>query len=391
MDLYKRFPRLFRLYRKGLFYTTRALKGIDGDKVVFSCFKGRSYNDNPRFISERLHERCPGAKIVWLFNKAALERLEGTLPDYVKPVFIDSGEACREMATARVWVDNFTKDNLYQRVKGRQFYVQTWHGDRPVKKICYDVPEYSVGRRVEQDCSRVLAGSKFGERVYRTAFRFQGAYISEGCPRNDALVQNDPARVRAIREKLGVPEDAGLLLYAPTYREYGRVISRAEQMDIPRTLDCLEESTGRKWICMVRAHYKSGGIDLEAIRDRVLDVTEYEEMADLLLAADMVLTDYSTCATDYVLRDKPAIFYIADWEEYTAAHGVYFDMREAPLMTAMSQDELEALIRSLTDEGVRENCAAVREYFGCRETGRATDAACDYIIERLGGAGRHRE
>ena len=102
----------------------------------------------------------------------------------------------------------------------------------------------------------------------------------------------------------------------------------------------------------------------------------------------MVLTDYSSCALDFILMDRPALFYIPDWAEYAATRGVYFDVRSSPLMTAGDQDSLEALIRSLTPERVRRNCADIREYFGYYETGRATDAVCDYIAERLGNLDR---
>ena len=117
-------------------------------------------------------------------------------------------------------------------------------------------------------------------------------------------------------------------------------------------------------------------------------MTQYEDMAELLLAADMVLTDYSSCALDFILLDRPALFYIPDWDRYRAARGVYFDVRESPLMTAANQGELEALIQSLSDGKVRQNCADIREYFGYYETGHATEAVCDYIIERLGNLDR---
>ena len=69
---------------RGTYVTlNRLLRPVDPDRVVFSCFRGRSYGDNPRCISERLHARCPSARITWLFTRAALSRLEGTLPDYV--------------------------------------------------------------------------------------------------------------------------------------------------------------------------------------------------------------------------------------------------------------------------------------------------------------------
>lgn len=387
MDFTAKFPRLAFVYRRMLTAGARLAKGIDPEKVVFSCFLGKQYGDNPRCISERLHERRPRARIVWLFDAKTIRNLPENLPDYVRPLYIHSKEAFIELGTARVWVDNFTKHTALTRARGRQFYIQTWHGDRAIKKICYDI-ESDVEKRIEETCDRVLTGSTFGENMFRTAFRYRGEYIRAGSPRNDILVKNDPADVRRVREKLGVGEGTRLLLYAPTYRDDRSVIPKNAQMDLDRTLALLERKTGEKWMCLFRAHYLSAGIDLEAVRGRIVDVTRYDDMAELLLAADMLLTDYSSCALDYILRDKPAIFYIADWDEYVAARGVYFDVRKAPLMTAATQEELEAVIEDLTDEKARQNCADIRAHFGYYETGRATDAACDYIIERLGSRRR---
>ena len=376
-------PWLAERYRRLLMWAGRRMKGIDPDKVVFCCFQGRSYSDNPRCVSERLHERCPQAKIVWLFNQAGMRQVTDQLPDYVRPVAYKRRAALMELATARVWVDNFTKHSFLRWPRGQQFYVQTWHGDRPIKKICYDL-ELPGDRRIEERCDRVVSGSTFGERVYRSAFRYRGEFIRAGCPRNDALVRNDPAERRSIRQSLGIGDDTGLLLYAPTYRENARVVPRRAQMDLERTLNCLQARTGRPWVCLFRAHYLSEGIDLEAVRDRIIDVTGYNEMTELLLAADVLLTDYSSCAFDFILTDRPVLFFVADWEEYLSTRGVYFSLQDAPLLAAADQEALEALIATLTPETARQNCAALRKWFGCYETGHATDAVCDYIIECLG-------
>ena len=378
---------LANIVRRAVLFATRTTKGIDPDKVVFSCFGGRSYGDNTRVISERLHERCPNAKIVWQFSRDNLARLSREVPDYVKSVEYRSLEAVREFATARVWVDNFAKGHYLRLAKGRQYYIQTWHGDRAIKKIGYDENKPSQ-RRLEEKCSRITTASTFGEKMYRTAFAYRGEYIKAGSPRNDLLVANDPAERARIRRGLDIPEEIGLLLYAPTYREKKEMIPKEVQMDLGRTLDCLEKKTGRTWKCLFRAHYLSAGIDLEAVKGRTVDVTGYPDMTELLLAADMVLTDYSSCALDFIVMDRPALFYIPDWDDYVATRGVYFDVRESPLMTADNQQALEALIEGLTPGAVSENCAAIRDYFGYYETGRATDAVCDYILERLGNLDR---
>ena len=367
---------------RALVRLNRLVKGIDRNKVVFMSFRGRSYSDNPRVISERLHERRPETEIVWIFRERMMKDVKPELPDYVRCVGFHSRKVWGELATARVWVDNFTKDEeLWGFPAKRQFYVQTWHGDRPIKKICYDFsPE---GHRLEEVCSRVVTGSEFGMNMYRTAFRYNGEYINEGAPRNDLLVKNDPADAARIRKKIGVPDGVKLLLYAPTYREDNGLVHKHSQMDLSRVLNLLERN-GDKWLCLYRAHYLSEGIDLESVKDRLVDMTQYGDMTELLLVSDMLLTDYSSCASDYCLLDRPVFLYMADFEEYLASRPIYYDPHDTPMMIAHNQTELEALIQSTDAEAARRNCQAIRDWYGIHETGRATDAVCDYIIDKLG-------
>ena len=361
---------------------TRLTRGIDRNKVVFMCFRGRSYEDNPRCISERLHALRPETDIVWLFKGNRIKEMRGQVPDYVRAVSIASRRSWQELATARVWVDNFTKDNLLRGFpKDRQYYMQTWHGDRAIKKICYDA--FPGEYRLEEECSVVLTGSDFGQGMFRTAFNYRGPYLNEGAPRNDLLVRRDPADIARVRRKLGIPEGVKLLLYAPTYRETTDTIPAHARMDLGRTLRLLERD-GERWMCLYRAHYLAGGVGLEAEKDRLIDMTRYDSMAELLLISDMLLTDYSSCAMDYCLLDRPVFMYMADYAEYLASRPCYYDPHDTPLLIAHDQAELERLILETTPEAAAQNCAAIRDYYGFHETGHATDAACEWIIDKLG-------
>lgn len=381
--LFKNNPKWQERELRAIIFFSRLFKGIDRKKVIFMCFRGRAYGDNPRYISERLHERCPEAEIVWAFKGNTIREMREKVPDYVRCISMSARSYFGELATARVWVDNFTKDAVLRGFpKGRQFYVQTWHGDRPIKKICYD--EFPDGYRLEEEADLVLTGSDFGMKLYRTAFRYNGRYLNMGAPRNDILVRNDPADVARVKAKLGVDPEAKLLLYAPTYRENTDTVPKHAQMDLRRTLDLLERN-GEKWVCLYRAHYLSAGIDLEAEKDRIVDMSKYEDMSELLLVADMLLTDYSSCAMDYCVLDRPAFMFMSDYEEYLASRGVYYDPHDTPLMIAHDQQQLEKLILETDAAAAKRNCEAIRAYYGVNETGRATDAVCDYIISKIRG------
>ncbi len=365
----------------------RLLRGTDGNLVVFSAFEYRNYGDSPRYISERLRELRPDIDIVWLFKDPEAARAHFPLPDSVRalpwgPLHPSGAWA---MARARVVVDNYNK-KFYLRFPGKdQVYIQTWHGDRPFKKIGFDNAGQHV-RMLEERCSLILSGSEYGERVLRSAFHYQGEILRQGLPRNDLLVRGDPALAEAVRKRLGASKDEGLLLYAPTFRDSQMRAHQQQRvpLDLRRALDRLERRSGRRWRCLVRAHYMSLGISLDEADERLIPASDYPEMAELLLVSDALLTDYSSCASDFALLGRPVFLYQDDPEGYRSRdRELYVDMKDTPYWVASNPDELDALIAAATPERARENCEAILRYHGVTETGRATDAVVEYILARL--------
>ena len=363
----------------------RGVKGIDHDKVIFSCLIARSYGDNLKPISELLHAQRPQTKIVWMFRDPAAKK--SVVPDYVTVCDPISLKGLAEYATARVWVDNFTLGNYLKRRRGEQFYLNTWHGDRAFKKIAYDANP-DCRRRMEEHCDVMMAGSEFGESLLRSAFNYRGELINEGCPRNDCLVNYDPERAREIRRATGAPEGARILLYAPTFRDTTRQEAFGTDIDFERTLDDLEKKTGDKWVCFFRAHHMaSGGLAMRA-GGRMYDLSKYEDMADLLLITDALITDYSSSAMDYAILGRRVFIYQNDIEDYTAHdRAVYYPMEKSPFLIAHNQEELSRIIAETGDQEARENCRAIAEFFGFRETGHATQSAVDRIRIWLGDCG----
>ena len=385
----KRNPKLFELlhpfhkaYRVGVMRLAQLRYGINPKKVIFSSFEGRSYNDNPRYISERLHELRPDCEIVWLFRQEVIDDIK--VPPYVKKQYRIRRSGLVEQATARFWVDNFRHTESLYLDGRRQFYIQTWHGDRGFKRVGDDNEKlpYKV-LRMENKCAMMIAGSEFGKRTYRTAFHFNGEVLMDGCPRNDILLRNDPAEAADVRRRLGVPDGVKLLMYAPTYRDPLERCAQDAVLDISRTLDHLERTTGQAWRCLYRAHYLTAKLNVKDDA-RLIDACRWPEMAELLLVTDMLITDYSSCGGDFALLRRPLFLYHADAEEYLReSRSFYFDINESPFLVAHSQEELEKLIDETDAGAARANCEALDRFFGTTETGHAADAVCRYIIERM--------
>ena len=287
--------------------------------------------------------------------------------------------ALRAISTSRCLVDNFNRPNYMPKFDDQK-YVQTWHGDRGFKKMLYDMEDggfFPDGSQMDLGVS----GSDFGTKNYRTAFRYDGEVMQLGIPRNDALLNPDPAQIARIRKALGIPDGTKALLYAPTFRDETAGGEQPAGFRLGAALDRLEAATGVPWVCLARAH--SQNLRIHGDGDaRVRDVSAWPETAELLLAADMLISDYSSTAGDYVLLDRPVILYQADRARFIHSNRqMYFDLRECPYACAESEEELLSLLDDI--DALVPRCAMVRDFYGVTETGRSAEAVARWIANTL--------
>ncbi|MCQ2437595.1 MAG: CDP-glycerol glycerophosphotransferase family protein [Clostridia bacterium] len=353
----------------------RLFGGIHKKRVFVSSFQGNAYSDSPRFISEALHAIAPDAEIVWQLSANADMT---DVPDYVRIVRPHSAAALRELSTCGAIVDNFNRPFHLLKFKG-QYLVETWHGDRGFKKMMYDMNDglkYPDYRQMDL----AVAGSDFGVSTFRTAYRYEGEVLKGGMPRNDCLVNRDMKGAERARLRLGLPEGTKVLLYAPTFRDTDTDVALKANFDPDRAVQLLEQSTGEKWIVITRAHERNTGVD--AGRSGAIDCTKYPEMSDLLLLADLLITDYSSSAGDYILLDRPVILYQPDLDRFMRNdREMYFDLRTCPYTRAESEAELEKM---LADFGsVSADQSAVRAFYGVSETGRSAEAVAERIAAHI--------
>ncbi len=352
----------------------RVLRGVS-DSVTFESFLGKNYSDNPKAISEKLHEIAPEIKICWLLKK---DSSWDTVPAYVHCIDADDKWArLANLTRAKCFVTNFSLPTLPKSRK--QLFIQTWHGDKAFKKVMHDSDfakaDMLVPEEVPGYCDLAVAGSAYGKRQYQTAFRYTGEILMEGTPRNDRLVIPDADHQGAIRQSLKLDAAVKLLLYAPTLRREQsntKTEQPIQELDLSRTLDVLEQRDGCKWLCLVRAHPSIVGLSGAGEDSRIVDVSGYPDMADLLEIADLLITDYSSCAGDFLLTGRPVVLFQADLADYLEKdRALYFDMAESPYWAVDSQKALEEKLRSITPEAAEKNCKDVLAFYGDCETGHA--------------------
>lgn len=350
-----------------------AQAGGTENAVFFESFYGRSVGCNPQAIDRQIAERAPAVLRYW-----SVADLSVPVPDGAIAVVEGSPEWWRARAAARLLVVNDWLRRRFARKAGQKV-LQTWHGT-PLKRLALHRPGFDPRRMaaVVKESRRwdvLLAQNPYSARILKKAYAFLGRPIwVEGYPRNDALTTGDPA---AIRAALGIAPNERVLLYAPTWRD-----DRSEMVDF---IDAEQLATQADAVVLVRGHSRT----LQQGRDhsgaRVIDVTGYPETAQLLLAADALITDYSSVMFDFSVTGKPMYFLVPDLDHYRGQlRGFYFDLAErAPGPLVRTQDELVDALADADHEAVyAARYAAWRAQFNARDDGRAAERVVDRILDQ---------
>lgn len=345
------------------------------DSVFFQS-PNCKYSDNQRAVSEALYSIAPYIKQYWMCNDdscpASFNRVKKTI-DIIKA-----------MAHSKVWVISLS----YSWKPKDIFNIATWHGDRGFKKVVYDNdPNAKRDSKSINGMDLYLSGSRFGTSVARSAFRYSGEILELGSPRNDKLVHfkenpNDSNLLNdiiSIKKKLGIVTDSKILLYAPTYRDDLKE-NQTLPFDYKKVLSYLEQD-GHTWFFLVRAHSCSMGIDT-ITNNKIINVSEYPDMADLLLAADFLVTDYSSCCCDFVLTNRPCILLLFDENEFISNCRQYkASPKDAGFLIAKNEEEFYSYIKAVYTIDFSRIAQKVNSFYETNETGTSSIEVSKRIVE----------
>lgn len=350
---------------------------LDPDLAVFTAYWNRGVTCNPGAIATKLAEIAPHIKPVWVSGRARVP----LLPPGTEHVVPGTPRYQEVMARATYLVNNVNFPTGWVKRPG-QLHLQTHHGT-PLKRMGLDQMPYPAAahgldfrqllRRIDKwDYS--LTSNRHSTLMWRHAYPSGYTELEHGYPRNDVYYTAGPDLVRAVRTRLGIAPGVRAVLYAPTHRDYES--EWHPRLDLAR----LTERLGPDTVLLVRGHYfySSGPSELAGLRAtrRVLDVSAYEPVEELALAADALVTDYSSIMFDYAHLDRPIVVYADDWEIYQATRGVYFDLMERPPgAVARTEDELTEILAgdAWRDTAARTARAAFRERFCAFDDGRAAE------------------
>ena len=357
---------------------------ISRKKILFSSYYGRGFSDSPKAIAQELLRRRSDLDLCWLVKN---QQEADTLPPGIRPVFMDGRHRVREMATARIWVDNCRKYERFKR-KG-QFYLQTWHGFT-LKRLEADAigdldPAYVAGaKRDAAQTDLMVTGSAFMKDIYTRSFWYDGPVEPWGTPRNDCFFREDAQLNDRIRDFFGLSRQTRLLLYAPTFRSDHSTACYG--LDARAALRACEQRFGGSWAALIRLHPNVAHQSADLFSydgSTVLDATGYPDMQELLCGCDLLITDYSSSMFDFALRGKPCIRFALDVEAYRRDRNFYFELEALPFPMAENNEALCDQIAAFDAQAQAERWAQFQAENGFCEDGNAASRCADWILSKL--------
>ena len=351
----------------GLFVTT------DQNLVLFSSFMGSKFNDSPRAMYDYMqqHPEYQKFRCVW-----AMEKPEAY--PQLQTVKIDTLRYFMTALRAKYWVTNTNIERGLSFKKKKTVYLNTWHGVA-LKTIGNDCPgrkDYNFNS-VDYLC----VSADHDERVFRSAFSAkEQCYLRCGMPRNDELWQATAEQKDACRAKLGIPADKKVILYAPTWRD-SEDGGQSYTIKPPVDFAAWQERLGGEYVVLFRAHHITTKVLNVQFNDFVRDASDYPAVNDLMIAADLLITDYSAIAFDYSILCRPLLCYAYDYDTYLASRGTYFEIDEKyPMKACRTEQELLECICTVDYEQESANTRKFRDEF-IRYGGSATACCVEALFQ----------
>lgn len=374
---------------------------VNDKLILFEAFNGRNYTCSPKAIYEKMitMDEFKDYKFVWAFvDPSKHEVLED---DRLEIVVTKPPEYYKYCSMAKYWIVNSIMPEEIEKKDG-QVYVQCWHGT-PLKKLRYDIEVdgavlntvEEIRRRNDIDASRFdyfISPSKYCTEKFTSAFNLKALgkgdiIIEKGYPRNDFLFNKSEKEINAIKKKLGIPKNKKVLFYMPTFRDNQHTSGVGYTYQMELDLDRFKKKFEKEYVMLFSPHYFiANSIDLNKYKGFIINVARYDEINELYLVSDVIMTDYSSIFFDYANLKKPMLFFMYDFDVYKGRlRDFYISLDELPGPIAKTQDELEEYLVNI-DKEFEKNKSKYNKFnkkYNYLDDGNASERVIKVIFKEL--------
>lgn len=287
--------------------------------ILFVSYMGKNFNDSPKVIYDKIIQD-PYFKdytFIWAFNDTGKYEIKNKNTVKVK---MDSFEYLKTALQASYWVTNVNIERGLHFKKNYTQSINTWHGV-PLKKIGNDVRGRNDFNFSDTDV--FCYSGDYEYEIYKRAFNLTDKNLYKiGMPRNDKVLKNEKDVANRVKESLSI-YGKKIILYAPTWREDSNDL---RLMDLIRWEKVLSDD----YVLLIKVHGLNEQFNINE-NSFVRDVSDYEETSELIIASDLLITDYSSIMFDFALTGKPIFIYMTDYDKYVSERGTYFNLKEIDL------------------------------------------------------------
>lgn len=376
------------------YYTTKTVRKllkllyifpIRSNRVLFYSFSGKDFSDSPKYISEYIEKNDKRYDLIWAVNNP--DGFHDLLNRGYKVIKYNSIAHLYYGITAKFIITNTGPYKALEYRKS-QVIINTWHGGGAYKKTGRDNPYKDKYKRLYNEefgqagVKLFLSSSKaFTKYAIKGAFGYEGEIAEAGLPRNDILFKiNEHTNISSeVKRQLGIDDNKKILLFAPTWRNYET--EQYEKIDSDRLLEACKERFGGDWVFVFRGHNLSKGISHVSNESCCVDATDYYDMQRLMIASEVLVSDYSSCIWDFSLMYKPCFLYTPDLKKYDSIFAFYTPIHDWGFDVCESNRDLITSINDFNEKVYVANINENHKLFGNTETGTATEYIYEYIAK----------
>ena len=339
---------------------------MDDKTILFEAFGGRNYTCSPKAIYEKMltMKEFKDYTFVWSFIDPSKHEVKKD--KRLKIIKSKSKEYYKYISISKYWIVNSIIEEGITKKKN-QVYVQCWHGT-PLKRLRYDIvvngaslnSVEEIRKRNDIDAKKFdyfISPSKYCTEKFTSAFNLkalgkENIIIEEGYPRIDFLFNKTKKDIDAIKKKLGLPLDKKVIFYLPTFRDNQHTSGVGYTYKLGIDFDSLKKKFSKEYVILFSPHYFiENSIDLTKYKGFIYNVARYDEINELYLVSDIIMTDYSSVFFDYANLKRPMLFYMYDIDDYKGnLRDFYISLDELPGPIAKTQDELENNLKNIDKE-----------------------------------------
>lgn len=339
---------------------------VDDKTILFETFNGRTYGCSPKAIYVEMTKMKEFKDYTFVWSFVDPEKHEVKPNDNLIIIKHGSPDYYKYFSIAKYWIVNSIVEESIEK-KEEQIYVQCWHGT-PLKRLRCDIEvDGSVLNTIEEirkrndiDAKRFdyfISPSKFCTEKFTSAFNLKNLdkediIIEEGYPRNDSLFHYTEKDIKRIKKKWNIPEDKKVIFYLPTFRDNQHESGVGYTYNLGIDFDSLKEKFQDEYVILFSPHYfVAKQVDVSKYEGFVINVTENDDINDMYIVSDIVMTDYSSVFFDFANLKRPMLFYMYDLDIYKGKlRDFYLDLDELPGSIAETQEDLEKNLKNIDKE-----------------------------------------